>query len=188
MLAVFLGLLSLEWLDGNPTVIQEEPEGAPPPTHSPSSQESAVYGVVAMPLDFSLYEIRTKKWEDNGIRIQLLKSRLFETNDRVKPDTMVFIYGDVDSGLIYCVDFYGTRLDTVTGDNMKLKLLRHNYFPTPATDIFISMERQKSRCFLNLEFTIPKTSRRIKESYELNEQWQLVKGMSTFVSTPRNPR
>ena len=174
----------MEWLDETPAILEGEPEGAPPSTSSSSIQASAIYSTIAMPLDFSLYEIRTKKWKYKGAIIQLLKSQLFETKDCVKPNTMVFIYGNVDSGLIYCIDFYGTRLDTVTGDSVKLKLLRHNCFSKPATDVFVSMERQKSRCFLNLQFKVVKTSQSIKESYELNENWQLARGMSTFISPP----
>jgi hypothetical protein len=161
-----------------------------PSMHLPtSSQESAYYSMMVMPLDYTLKEIKTKRWIDKGKTVQLLKSKFFITKDENKPNIIIFIYGNVDSDNIRSIEFYGTMLDEINNDNLTLKLLRHNSFNEVIANVDISMKKQENRLFFILKTTITDSPQKktMTESYELNDSWQLVRGMSTFIHTPSNP-
>lgn len=179
-----------ECLGGEITIIEEIAEEALPKMPDSSIEKSAYFGIIAMPLDFSLFEIKTKTWKDKGKTVQLLRSQFFKIKRKSKPNIMVFIYGNIDSGNIFCIDFYGIKLSEIKDESVKLKLLRHNYFTKKASSVVVSVESQKNRLFLSLKTTIMDSlqKRTIQEAYELNDDWQLVKGINTFISPPLSPK
>lgn len=146
--------------------------------HTP---QSYVSDYRLQPIWYSLEEITTRTWKaKDGQTIRLLSREVVKVGLPDLGEVLVARYGGADSNRTVCVDFYAKEERLVQENYL---LLCHDVH-CPELKTKVAFEEEGGRRFFTVSGESPDagTLKRWHHqySYELNNQWQMVEGLSNF--------
>ena len=145
------------------------------------TRQSYISDYRGQPIWYSLDEIVSRSWRaKDGQSIRLLSREVVKTSLPDLHEILVARYGGTDSNRTVCVDFYAKGERLVQENYL---LLCHDVYCPPLKTKVAFEERDGRRFFtVSGESSDAGTLKRTHHqySYELNNQWQMVEGLSHF--------
>lgn len=180
LLILLLMLIKCSLTAADPTPpTQARPPLAGASTNRPS--QSYISDYRGLPIWHSLDEVLTRTWRaKDGQSIRLLSREIVNVALPDLRDILVVRYGEAGSDRTACIDFYASR-GTAGAENCLL--LCHDT-QCPPLKTKVQFEQKGDRRFFTVSgessngAILKRTHHRY--SYELNNQWQMVEGISHF--------